>query len=155
MNVFVANEQAVPLDAAALRSIGEAVLRAEGYPEETEVSILLVEEAQIADLNARFLDKPQPTDVLAFPIEHLTPGDAPKPLVNGPPVVLGDVVIAPDYVRRQAESLLVPFADEMGLMVVHGLLHLLGYDHGEDGAAETMEQRERSLLAAAGLKRRR
>lgn len=151
----MANEQAVLLDAAAVRSIGEAVLRAEGYPEQSEVSILLVEEAQITDLHARFLGKPQSTDVLAFPIEHLTPGEPPQPVVNGPPLMLGDVVISPEFVRRQAESLSVPFADELGLMVVHGLLHLLGYDHGEDGAAQTMEQRERSLLAAAGLKRRR
>ena len=68
--------------------------------------------------------------------------------------MLGDVIVAPTYVRRQASDHGVSFEDEMALMVTHGILHLLGYDHVEDEAAEQMESRERELLAKVGRTRR-
>jgi probable rRNA maturation factor len=68
--------------------------------------------------------------------------------------MLGDVVIAPGYVRRQAGQIGVTFEDEMALMVTHGILHLLGYDHEADEDAERMEERERQLLAKIGRTRR-
>jgi probable rRNA maturation factor len=64
--------------------------------------------------------------------------------------MLGDVLVAPAYVRRQAEELGVTFDDEMALMVTHGILHLMGYDHEEDFDAERMESRERELLRMVG-----
>ncbi len=67
--------------------------------------------------------------------------------------MLGDVVVCPPVVRRNAAAADVPFGDEMALMVVHGILHLLGYDHEDDGDAEKMEQRERDLLALVGRTR--
>ena len=68
--------------------------------------------------------------------------------------MIGDVIIAPGYVRRQAGELEVEFDDEMALMVTHGILHLMGYDHQDDGDASAMEGRERELLALAGRIRR-
>ena len=68
--------------------------------------------------------------------------------------MLGDVIIAPGYVRDQAARLEVEFEDEVALMVVHGVLHLLGYDHQDNGEADAMEERERMILSAAGRKRR-
>jgi probable rRNA maturation factor len=68
--------------------------------------------------------------------------------------MLGDVVIAPAYVRRQARDNGVTFADEISLMVTHGILHLLGYDHVDDDDAERMEDRERQLLSQVGKARR-
>jgi len=90
-----------------------------------------------------------PTDVLAFPLEGLEPGVPPEQIPNGPPVNLGDVVISPTYVREQARRADIRFDEEMELIVVHGLLHLLGYDHQEDEDAEVMETRERDLLEVA------
>ncbi len=154
MNIDFTDEQDVPVDGAELRRLAELVLTSEGLPADTEVSIVLVADDVIAAYNRRFLHREGPTDVLAFPVERLTPGTVPRRPVNGPPVVLGDVFIAPGYVAAQAERLGTDVRTEMALMVVHGLLHLLGYDHTAEADAELMERRERELLAEVGLVRR-
>ena len=154
MSVFLANEQSMELDTAELRGLAELVLADEGYPPTTEVTILLVEDEEMAGYNHRFLDHTGPTDVLAFPVESLIPGLVPDLDDRGPPLMAGDVVIAPAYVSRQAERLRVPVEDEMALMVTHGVLHLLGYDHESEDDAELMERRERELLAKTGRERR-
>ena len=153
MKVFVANEQSLPVDLAELRGLAELVLREEGYPEDTELTLLFVDETEITGYNRRFLHREGPTDVLAFPVEILIPGVVPERDRKGPPLVVGDVIIAPSYVARQAEREGVPFEDEMALMVTHGILHLLGYDHRDDHEAEMMERRERELMAMVGRSR--
>ncbi len=155
MNVFVADEQDEIVDADALRSLAELVMRRQGFPEESEVTILLVGSEQIAEYNQRFLDRTGPTDVLAFPLETLSPGEIPGRLAAGPPLNLGDVVIAPAVVKAQAAEHRVDFDDELSLMVVHGLLHLMGWDHDSDPQADEMEARESELLREAGRRRRR
>jgi probable rRNA maturation factor len=87
-------------------------------------------------------------------VESLIPGLVPDLDDHGPPLMAGDVVIAPGYVSRQAERLAVSVEDEMALMVAHGVLHLLGYDHENEHDAELMERRERELLAKTGRERR-
>ncbi len=154
MSVFVADEQSDTIGLAELHSLAELIMREERYPSDAEVTLLFVDEDEMASYNDRFLGRDGPTDVLAFPVEDLLPGVVPDSQHQGPPLMLGDVVIAPAYVRRQAEDLGVTFEDEMALMVTHGILHLLGYDHEEDDDAERMEERERQLLGKAGRKRR-
>lgn len=154
MNVFVADEQSDDVDVAALRSLVLAVLEAEHCPPDTEVSVLLVDDRDMAHYNERFMERDGPTDVLSFPLEELRPGSPPAPGNGGPPPVLGDVVIDPPYIRRQAAEMGAAFEDELSLMVVHGVLHLLGYDHADDAEADRMEARERELLEAAGRRRR-
>jgi probable rRNA maturation factor len=154
MSVFLANEQTDELDLAELNVLAELILREEGYPDETEVTILFVSEEEISGYNARFLSKSGPTDVLAFPVEDLLPGVVPEYQPMGPPLMLGDVIVAPTYVRRQAEEYGVRYEDEMALMATHGILHLMGYDHEADEDAERMEQRERDLLSRVGRTRR-
>lgn len=154
MSVFVANEQKETVGLPDLHALAEMVLREEGYPADAEVTLLFVDESEIASYNGRFLDRDGATDVLAFPVEELLPGLVPDNDPQGPPLMLGDVVIAPSYVRRQADEHGVSFEDEMALMVTHGILHLLGYDHTDDSEAERMEERERQLLAKVGRTRR-
>ncbi|MBW3666985.1 MAG: rRNA maturation RNase YbeY [Actinobacteria bacterium] len=154
MSVFLANEQSVEVDVAELRGLAELVLSEEGYPPITEVTILLVADDEMSGYNQRFLDREGPTDVLAFPVEQLIPGLVPDLDPKGPPLMAGDVVVAPEYVARQAERLDVPFEDEMALMVAHGVLHLLGYDHETEEQSELMERRERDLLGRMGRARR-
>ncbi len=154
MSVFVANEQKETVGLPDLHALAELVLRDEGYPADAEVTLLFVDETEIASYNGRFLDRDGATDVLAFPVEELLPGLVPDSDPQGPPLMLGDVVIAPSYVRRQADEHGVSFEDEMALMVTHGILHLLGYDHTDDSEAERMEERERQLLAKVGRTRR-
>ena len=134
------------------------MLQAEGVVGETEVSLLFVDEATIASLNERFLDKTGPTDVLSFPIEDEADrsGRSPDEGGTGPGsieadtgrlLLLGDVVICPTVAARNAVDHGVGVDDELALLVVHGILHLLGMDHEVDGDAERMEQREQQLLA--------
>jgi probable rRNA maturation factor len=152
--IFLADEQTEQVGHSDLHSLAELVLREEGFPEDAEVTLLLVSESEMAGYNQRFLDRDGPTDVLAFPVEELSPGFVPDADPHGPPLVLGDVIVSPSYVRRQAVDFEVAFEDEMALMVTHGILHLLGYDHIDDAEAERMESRERDLLSKVGRTRR-
>jgi probable rRNA maturation factor len=152
--IFLADEQTDEIGLSDLHSLAQLVVREEGYSNEVEVTLIFVSDSEMAAYNERFLDRGGPTDVLAFPVEELMPGVVPDTDPHGPPLMLGDVIIAPGYVRQQAESNGVGFEDEMALMVTHGILHLLGYDHVEDEDAERMEARERDLLALAGRTRR-
>jgi probable rRNA maturation factor len=153
VSVFLAEEQGEPVDLIQLRHLSELVLSEEGYPDETEVTVLLVSDDEMASYNERFLDRAGPTDVLAFPVEELLPGVVPDHDPNGPPLAIGDVIIAPAYVGRQAVEHENGFSDEMALMVAHGILHLLGYDHVDDDDAELMERREAELLGMVGVER--
>ena len=154
MSVFLADEQTEPVFLDGLHTLAELIVREEGYPDSVEVTVLLVDEDEMASYNERFLQRSGPTDVLAFPVESLLPGVVPDVQPQGPPIMLGDVVIAPSYVRTQAQDLGVTFEDEMALMVTHGILHLLGYEHDVDEDAERMERRERELLSLVGRIRR-
>ena len=154
MSIFLADEQSEPVALGDLHHLAELVLRQEGFPEDAEATLLFVSESEMAGYNHRFLERDGPTDVLAFPLEELLPGVVPDKDPQGPPMMLGDVIVAPAYVRRQADDQGVDFEDEMALMITHGMLHLLGYDHVEDDEAERMEQRERDLLAMVGKVRR-
>ena len=150
MNVLFADEQDVPIVTEDLLRLAELVLEAEGLDDETGVSLVLVDEGQMAELNEAHMGKTGPTDVLSFPIEDAAPGSPPVPSPGGPSIELGDVFIAPSVVRRNADGRSVAFADEMALMVVHGLLHLLGWDHVDERDAERMEARESHLLGLVG-----
>lgn len=154
MTVFLTDEQTVPVDVDALHALARRVLDAERCPSGTEVTVMLVTEDVIAGYNERFLDRSGPTDVLAFPLEELEPGVPPVASPSGPPPMLGDVIIAPSYVARQADAYGVTVGDELALMLVHGMLHLMGYDHDDDADAERMEGRESEILATVGVRRR-
>lgn len=160
-DVFVADEQsALAVDVARCAELARRVLDAEGVRDDVEVSVLFVDEPTIAELHERFLGKSGPTDVLSFPIddEPALGGRSPDEGGTGPggsaasdedavPVLLGDVVVCPTVAERQAAEHGVGLEDEMALLIVHGLLHLLGMDHLESAQAESMERRERELLA--------
>jgi probable rRNA maturation factor len=157
--VFAADEQSThPVDTLRWIKLAEAVLADEGVRGETEVSLLFVDETAISDLNARFLGKDGATDVLAFPIdeEPAESGRSPDSGGTGPgftvepeevPTLLGDVVICPAVAHRNAPDHAGNYDDEIALLVVHGLLHLLGLDHEDPDEADAMEAKERALLA--------
>ncbi len=154
MNVIFSDEQARPIDAHALVVLAERVLAHEGYPNSTELAITAVTDEAMAALKRAHFGVDEPTDVLSFPIETLVPGVPPASAAGDPPVMLGDVVLAPDFISRQAAEQGASELDELSLMVVHGVLHLMGWDHGEDREAEAMEARERDILALVGVTRR-
>lgn len=154
MTIVVSDDQDDPLPPIDIEALAKLVLDGEAMPATTEVAIAFVAEPAIAELNERHLGKRGPTDVLSFPLEDLTPGVPPGAGAgNGPPLAIGDVLICPAVVQANAVAAGVPLADEMALMVVHGLLHLLGYDHVADDDAELMESQERRYLALVGRTR--
>jgi probable rRNA maturation factor len=110
---------------------------------QAELCIKLVDEDTIAELNEHWMDKSGPTDVLAFPMDELRPG-----LVNEEPEegVLGDLVICPEVARRQADEAGHPVHAELELLTVHGILHLLGYDHAEPEEHKEMFDLQARLL---------
>jgi probable rRNA maturation factor len=151
VNIFLADEQAEPVETASLVAMAERVLVAEGIPDHAELAIVLVGEDEMAGYNQRFMERSGPTDVLAFPVDQFIPGQVPTTIANGPPLSLGDIFICPRTVIRQASEQGVSVGDEMALIVTHGILHLLGYDHAEPDDAATMSARERELLKKAGI----
>ena len=158
--MFVSDEQGVqPVDLERWERLAMAVLATEGVRGECELSLLFVDEATIADLNGRFMSSSGPTDVLSFPIdgEPEAPGRWPDQGGPGPdrlgddlddlPVLLGDVVVCPAVAARNAPTHAGSYDDEIALLVVHGILHLLGHDHAEPTERAEMQARERALLA--------
>jgi probable rRNA maturation factor len=159
IEVFVADEQSTrPVEPSRWMGLAEAVLSAEGVAGDAELSVLFVEEEDMAQLNARFLGEEGPTDVLAFAIdeEPVESGRSPDSGGSGPgwvppeptdvPSLLGDVVICPSVAWRNAPEHAGTYEDELALLVVHGILHLLGMDHVDEEEATAMERRERELL---------
>lgn len=130
-----------------IEELARFVMAAEGKPDGAEVSIAFVDDGAMAELNACWRGRSGPTDVLSFECDSV--GDA-VTLTSAPdaPYELGDVIIAPDVAEAQAPGFGNGFQQEIELLLVHGLLHLCGYDHLQDDEAEVMEARERELLDA-------
>jgi len=139
----VSHREPEPLAFDAFVELATFVLEREDTPDAVELSVAVVGVEEIAELNSRFRGKEGPTDVLSFPC------DDPCAVVGpGEPVTLGDVVIAPEIAEQQAAELGHTVEEELNLLLVHGVLHLLGYDHIEDIDAAAMQSRERALLDA-------
>ena len=128
-----------------IEALAQLVIAREGKPDDTEVSINFVTDEAIHELNREYRGVDRPTDVLSFECDGYEGEDDLAP-VEGMAFELGDIVIAPDVAEAQAPEYGLSFADEVSLLVTHGLLHLCGYDHMEDDEAEEMEARERELL---------
>jgi probable rRNA maturation factor len=109
-----------------------------------ELAIMLTDDAEIGALNRRFRGANRPTNVLAFPAPPVSPAAAPAP-------VLGDIVIAFETAAAEARAEAKPFAHHVAHLGIHGLLHLMGYDHQCDQAAAAMEQLERKILSGLGI----
>lgn len=127
--VLISNRQDRPVDEEALRALARDTLRGEGV-DRAELSVSFVEQDEIAGLHERFMDEPGPTDVLSFPLDDVDEANV---------RLLGDVVVAPAEAARNNPT--DPEA-ELRLLLVHGILHLLGYDHEDDGARTRMWERQ-------------
>jgi probable rRNA maturation factor len=138
------------LEALASRVLGAAethLAKVEGQPfpkQPTEVSLVFADDEMIREINAEWRAKDKPTNVLSFPAFPVTPGKMPGPM-------LGDVIMARETVEREAVELDKTFEDHLTHLMVHGFLHLFGYDHIETDDAEKMEALETRILAELGL----
>ena len=159
--MFCADEQAdVPLELARYQQLALDTVRAEGVRGLAEMALIFVDEAEIAALNEMYMGVSGPTDVLAFPIDAAEadivlhgepPSRGPDRVPPDPaemPLLLGDVVICPAVAARQAPEHAGNVDDELALLVVHGVLHVLGHDHADDDQRTAMRARELTLLEA-------
>lgn len=140
-------------ESAARMALEGAGLSAAGY----EIALLACDDDRIAGLNADYRGKPQPTNVLSWPAFELTAGRPGAPPAKPPPgdpaapVALGDVAIALQTMRREAEAASIPLKHHAIHLILHGCLHLLGFDHESGDDAVLMEGIERRQLLAAGI----
>lgn len=144
--------------AALAERAGRAALAGVGLPVEGfQVSLMGCDDARIAVLNADFRGKPQPTNVLSWPSEERGAEfvgevpEAPEPGEAEDPESLGDIAIAYETCAREAEDQGKPMVDHVTHLIVHGVLHLLGYDHVEEEDAAVMEAIEVRILASLGV----
>ena len=133
-------------DTEAITKLALFALQYMKVPQGCEVSVSLVIVDEIHELNRTYRGIDRPTDVLSFECDSPWEADEDAELIE-----VGDVVIAPDVVDAQREMYGTTFEQEASLMLVHSILHLLGYDHIEDDEAEVMEAKEKEILDAYGL----
>lgn len=133
----------VTIDPASLEASAQVTLQAASAPVQADLTIVLGDDVQLSQLNRQFLGIDAPTDVLSFPAGEVDP-DTDRPY-------LGDVIISAE--RAQAQAVSHSLEDELRLLVVHGVLHLLGYDHAEQADKEKMWGLQREILQRLGCER--
>lgn len=159
MEVFVSDEQTdVEVESVRWQTLASRVLEAEGVRGQAEMALLFVSREAMHEMNRVHMGVDAPTDVLAFPIDLVDNSRATGPTARSAtpvlarldagelPLLVGDVVVCPDVAREQAPNHAGSLSDEIALLVTHGVLHVLGYDHDTEANANKMRSRERSLL---------
>lgn len=145
MSIEVSNESGLDVSEIELVSVAQFVLAELNVNPAAELSLLLLDSASMADLHMRWMDLPGPTDVMSFPMDELEPGGRPDSPEPGP-AMLGDVVLCPEFAADQAAAAGHSLGHELALLTVHGVLHLLGYDHGEPAEEKEMFALQARLL---------
>jgi probable rRNA maturation factor len=128
-------------DTNRIKSLADFSLRSLGIHPESELSISLVDMEEMSSLHMRWLDESGPTDVLSFPMDELKPNSS-----SDGPGILGDIVLCPAYAKKQAAEIGHSLQDELEVLVVHGVLHLLGFDHRENDEKTMMFSRQDEIL---------
>ena len=134
MNIEISNQSDIACDENSILSVADFALTEMGIHDDSELNIRIVDEDVMTDLHVQWMGLPGPTDVLSFPMDEMKPQSAAK----GPGVV-GDIVLCPDFAEKSTK--LNSLAAELHLLTVHGVLHLLGYDH-----AQPMEEKKMFAL---------
>lgn len=157
MEILVGNQQSRVVETQPYEEIIEQVLRQAAQefalPDNTEVSVMLVDNEEIRQLNRNYRGVDRPTDVLSFALdEEDQAGDI--PFANASQVhLLGDIIISLEKAAEQAEEYGHSPEREVGFLTIHGMLHLLGYDHNEPEETAEMRAMEEKILRASGLTR--
>ncbi len=147
----------VDVEALATRAADATLCHLGHDPALFEVSLLAADDARLRALNAQFRAQDKPTNVLSWPAEDLAPEHPgalpfpPEPGTPDDPLPLGDIALALETCRREAEAARTPLPDHLAHLIVHGLLHLLGYDHETEADALLMEATETAILETMGI----
>ncbi|MDY7221888.1 rRNA maturation RNase YbeY [Halalkalibacterium halodurans] len=118
-----------------------------------ELSLSFVSDEEIQELNRDYRGKDQPTDVISFALNEVGEGEQPVEPEAGTPNLLGDIIVSIPRCQEQAEAYGHSFERELGFLIVHGFLHLLGYDHMSEDEEKKMFMRQEDILTAYGLTR--
>ncbi|MEV4467072.1 rRNA maturation RNase YbeY [Micromonospora echinofusca] len=150
MSIEIANESGVDVDTDAVLAVARHALDEMGVNPLAELSVLLVDIDYMTELNHRWMGGDGPTDVLAFPMDEgsVDHGPGETSAAGGEPALLGDIVLCPEVAAKQAVAADHTAADELHLLTVHGVLHLLGYDHAEPEEEREMFALQARLLAS-------
>ena len=143
MTIEITNESELEVDLTRVQSLAEHVREALRLHPLVDVGVIFVDEAPMTNLHVRWMDEPGPTDVLSFPMDELRPGSEEMLSAEG---VLGDVVICPQVARRQAEAAGHEEINEILMLLTHGMLHLVGFDHAEPEEEKEMFALQKELL---------
>jgi len=146
MSIEIANESGIAVDETTIVSAARFALDRMEVSPLAELSIVLVTLDVMSDLHERWMDLPGPTDVMAFPMDELDATRRPD-AGDSSPALLGDIVLCPAFARDQARTAGHSLLDELHLLTVHGVLHLLGYDHAEPAEEREMFGLQKRLLA--------
>ncbi len=144
--IALQNKQPIPLDTQQLEKDAHIILQHLEYGD-FDLGILLTDTKTMHDLNKKHRDKDKPTDILSFPFyPELQPGQRIKAHTDDEKNI-GDIIICPEYVKSDLERWGQPFEQRMRVLLVHGICHLIGYDHIKDEDYEVMKQKEEELLS--------
>lgn len=143
MSTEVSNESGHRVAEEEFAALARYVLDEMHVHPQAELSILFVTSEVMAELNQRWMDEDEPTDVLSFPMDEMRPGHADDEPASG---LLGDIVLCPEVAATQARRAGHSTAEELLLLTTHGILHLLGFDHAEPTAEKEMFDLQRRLL---------
>lgn len=145
MTIEVSNESGLDVSEEELISVARFVIAKMKVNPAAELSMVLLDTSAMADLHMRWMDLPGPTDVMSFPMDELEPGGRPDAAEPGPSM-LGDIVLCPEFAADQAVAAGHTLEHELALLTVHGVLHLLGYDHAEPDEEKEMFGLQSQLL---------
>ena len=152
MSVEINNESGVEVDETVLQRLTGFVFESLHVHPDTDLGVSLVDESAIERLHIEWMNEPGATDVLSFPMDELRPG---RPDAQTPAGLLGDVVICPQVAGEQAEAAGHDLATEMNILLTHGMLHLLGFDHATPAEEAEMFGLQRDLVTAFTVAERR
>jgi probable rRNA maturation factor len=152
MSIEINNESVIDIDEPTLQRLAIYTLDQLHVHPDADLSIVLVDEAAMEQLHVQWMDEPGPTDVLSFPMDELRPGTEDA---ISPAGLLGDVVLCPQVATAQAEVAGHSPLDEMLMLTVHGILHLLGFDHAEPEEEKEMFGLQRDILIGFSMEERR
>ena len=152
MTIEINTESGMAVDEEMVLRLTEHNLANLNVSPDADVAILFVDVGAMESLHVQWMDEPGPTDVLSFPMDELRPGTEDSPTPAG---LLGDIVVCPQVAAEQAAEARKTFASEVQLLVTHGLLHLLGFDHAEPEEEREMFGIQDSLLASFTATERR
>ncbi|TNU76594.1 rRNA maturation RNase YbeY [Miniimonas arenae] len=143
MSTEITNESAHEIDELEFAALARYVLDQMHVHPQAELSVIFVDVPAMTELHVRWMDEPGPTDVMSFPMDELRPGTEGEP---SDPGILGDIVVCPEVATAQAREAGHSAQEEMLLLVTHGILHLLGFDHAEEEERTEMFDLQRRLL---------